>query len=925
VKKLLLCLFLASLLLFALGGTAQAQPPTLAATPLDNASTPPLGNASTPWLALADPVAPPTVSAIDPATAPNDIDTPVTITGTGFATDATGTIPPRVNLGGTALANVTLVDSTTLTATVPWGIDPGARSLTVVNSDGSSSGPLTNAFAVTQGIGHWNGGNLFGGDVRQILMKPDDPATLYALAYNVGLFRSVDAGETWTFVWGNVIGNRDFVVDPGNPTWLYSCAWDGLYRSTNEGDTWTRLMTTWPGGSALNTGEVYVSPHDSQVLFVSSYFETLGGGTPPAGAASGLIKSTDGGTSWAIVQDMKDKNVESVAFDPNDDQKMVLATSDGTVYRSTNGGSGWDLLTNQPSLPGGLGFLGTIHYNRYTAGEVWITSVTPGGIFKTDMDATTPTWQDVTTTNSLGVGGVTFTGADSVYVGGDHSTDGGTSWHSFGPSTNTGCFTFDPADPLTGYAGDGAYGVQKTTDGGTSWAVKKEGLAGMVCSTLDVSPADPLRVYATLGDPSGIYRSLDGADTWSYRAIPGAVNVGLVRADPLDSQRVYVASHTDFYTSTDGGTTWSDLGFDATPAPPGGVTVIIGVAPDPFQAGHLLLSLATGPYETGPGYLYESSDYGATWQQVAMPQDQGRITDITFDPTTQGLVYLTSSGTGVYGSAQGGASGTWTRIDDQQQQGMQNASNVAIATHPQPVLFVQGSSPYRSLDGGATWQEAQSSPPGVISYMFANADSTRLYAATFFGLYVSSDVGDTWTQAAGALGQLKVTALGYGAATDHTIIYAATSGGAASGISAPVARRGNAAGIRAAAGLPRAGAAGSTHVDAGIYRYVALPKATVTLKLTGLKRGALRLGGRVAPKGVVTPSRLAGSKVKLTVQRWAHRWVTVKTALRTISAGHAYSWAYKPAKRGSYRMQATIATTATHTAAKTPWRVFKVK
>ena len=55
------------------------------------------------------------------------------------------------------------------------------------------------------------------------------------------------------------------------------------------------------------------------------------------------------------------------------------------------------------------------------------------------------------------------------------------------------------------------------------------------------------------------------------------------------------------------------------------------------------------------------------------------------------------------------------------------------------------------------------------------------------------------------------------------------------------------------------------------------------------------------------------------------RWITVKSTARTISASGAYSWKYKPAKRGAYRMRATVAKTTAHAAAATPWRKFKVK
>jgi Tol biopolymer transport system component len=105
-----------------------------------------------------------------------------------------------------------------------------------------------------------------------------------------------------------------------------------------------------------------------------------------------------------------------------------------------------------------------------------------------------------------------------------------------------------------------------------------------------------------------------------------------------------------------------------------------------------------------------------------------------------------------------------------------------------------------------------------------------------------------------------------------------------------------------------------------------MPTPTPTLKLSGLTSGAMRLGRSVTATGKVTPTSLAGSKVKLTVQRKrSARWVTLKSVARTISASGAYSWKYKPARRGAYRMRATIAKTAALAAATTKWRSFKVK
>ena len=100
-------------------------------------------------------------------------------------------------------------------------------------------------------------------------------------------------------------------------------------------------------------------------------------------------------------------------------------------------------------------------------------------------------------------------------------------------------------------------GVEKTTDGGVTWEHKVQGLTALSCSSLAVSPSDPLRVYAAFYGPLGIYRSLDGTSTWTFLPIPGASQVRRVLVDPFDSQRVYAGADSGFYTSTDGGDNWT--------------------------------------------------------------------------------------------------------------------------------------------------------------------------------------------------------------------------------------------------------------------------------------------------------------------------------------------------------------------------------
>jgi len=100
----------------------------------------------------------------------------------------------------------------------------------------------------------------------------------------------------------------------------------------------------------------------------------------------------------------------------------------------------------------------------------------------------------------------------------------------------------------------------------------------------------------------------------------------------------------------------------------------------------------------------------------------------------------------------------------------------------------------------------------------------------------------------------------------------------------------------------------------------------LTVKLSGLRSGALRLGQSVTAGGTVAPTSLAGSKITFTAQlKQGATWITVKTTSATINSRGMYSWKYKPAKKGACRLQGAIARTATLAGVTTNWLAFKVK
>jgi hypothetical protein len=816
----------------------------------------------------------PTVTAVEPSSAYNDISTQITITGADFAIETSGdvtTTPTAALQGATTvpLTDVTWVDTQTLTATVPWGMNAGTYDLAVTDPGGLTS-TLTAGFEVKSGINGWNAGELNGASVSELLMKPkaspDEVDTLYALAYDVGLFRSDDAGAHWHFTSADVIGNADFVLDP-NPeheNWLYSFMSAGLFVSKNEGDSWTQLKSPTPdilGGPPSH--EVFVSPHNPSVLFVATY------GNDTYVGYKGLQKSIDGGKSWTVVPSMVGTDVQNVAFDPTPgSHDMVLATSDARIFRSTDDGAHWAPAPSPLGISSN-GFKAYLTYNPYYAekpGEVWLSATEMvGGVFKCTITDPVPSWTRAEPSYYTTGYKVTFVGPNDIYMWLAHSSDGGTTWDQFGPSPTwgTGEYVVSPDDTHTMYFTNATVGVQKSTTGGltgpsgeASWTVSNQGLTGMRCVSMSVSTTDPLRVYATFNGWGGVFISDDGTSHWKYVPIPDSGQMWQVLQDPFDKGLLY-STGAGFYTSTDGAETWHDWGWSGIPDSERSMMGFGGMAADPFREGHLLISARVGQssaHDHDLGYVFSSDDHGQTWTSVAVTGTADStspvIGDIVFDPETTGTVYLASGGSGIFRSTDDGV--TWKRIDDRSQPAMANDYSISIATHPQHVLLVSGDAgrPFISLDNGKTWVDK--SVGGVVSarkYVFVEGDSTRLYAPDFYGLSFSSNVGDSWTRAAGVIGSVQNTTLAYTKADGHTLLYAATTGGKTGVViasaSAAFAMRTSAT-VRSEIAL--ASAPANTLVGAGIYRRAQI-ETSRTFTSSGSQDGWILESSHTSNKG----------------------------------------------------------------------------
>ena len=747
----------------------------------------------------------PTVTLVGPASAPNDLDTPIIITGTDFVS------VPAVYLGETALSDVEWVTSTVLRAFVPWGMDPGVYTLTVSNPGGESD-DLPNAFTVTQGIGAWSATQLFGGNVGEVVINPITPTTVYAVAGKAGIFRSGDAGETWAFVYAS--DAHDLAVDPITPTTIY---WgtSGLYRSDDEGDTgiWLGELVNLPYPHPTISGTVYATKRWD--------FGGSGGG--------GLWRSTDRGRTWVTATNgLTDTAVAGLVFHPTDPLAMYLGTANGNVFRSADAGDSWSLAAHPINYILALGINPRGAHELWVSNHcmdypnltlrstnlehtAWITLGEPVGTYSLEsIDFPPLAWSEAfsETVFAQGCWGTPY-----------RSGDNGETWEEL-PLSQVAVqdMALHPTISNTLYGGAKREGVLKSEDGGESYQWINQGITALYPLQIATVPGEPGTAYALTEQEGGVHKMTQGGADWQFLDIAGLHGSGrVVTVDPLTPSRVYVGDSGQdgaawgLHVSEDSGQTWTTTVISATDAYSDCNNVAPRVLrPDPVHAGYLLAGLDHSRFGT-PGFsaggIYRSTDHGESWTYI--DEVISGVNDIAFDALMTTTVYAASGspgsdiGSGMLRSTDSGES--WQPMGE----GIAALDCVwSIAVEPRApyrvfaMTFSDGL--YLSEDHGLTWTQGA---PWLVSeeILYTDEAPPALYAAWGGGgLLRSTDGGQSWQRAAGTLGHVPIYSLATVTATDRVILYAGTTGGYVES---------------GAAQVLSAADNGGTLVNAGMYRY----------------------------------------------------------------------------------------------------------
>ena len=192
-----------------------------------------------------------------------------------------------------------------------------------------------------------------------------------------GIYKSTDAGETWTLMGLEKTARiARVVIHPQDPNTVLVCALGhaygpqqerGVYRTTDGGATWTRVLFV-----DENTGcsDVAMDPSNPRVLFAGMWqIEIHTWGRTSGGPGSGLFTSRDGGTTWTRLRGngLPTKPVGKVVVAiANSNSQRVYAmletgdgipwngepTENGQLWRSDDGGRQWTLVSRDRNAMG---------------------------------------------------------------------------------------------------------------------------------------------------------------------------------------------------------------------------------------------------------------------------------------------------------------------------------------------------------------------------------------------------------------------------------------------------------------------------------------------------------------------------------------------------------------------------------------------
>ncbi len=187
----------------------------------------------------------------------------------------------------------------------------------------------------------WTQLGLDGRNINDIVIHPQNTDVLYAAAGNDGVMKSTNGGKDWTTLSlapsasGTLPAQGDIralAIDKSSPDTVYAANFQGhIFKSTDAGQSWTALNTDMPV-SALNA--IAVDPVASGTLYIGT-------------GGNGIYKSTDNGRNWTRANNgLTDLTITRVLVDPANNAHLYAGTYGSGVFMSKDQGQSWQAVSN---------------------------------------------------------------------------------------------------------------------------------------------------------------------------------------------------------------------------------------------------------------------------------------------------------------------------------------------------------------------------------------------------------------------------------------------------------------------------------------------------------------------------------------------------------------------------------------------------
>ncbi|MGA7931396.1 MAG: hypothetical protein WCA20_36055, partial [Candidatus Sulfotelmatobacter sp.] len=601
------------------------------------------------------------------------------------------------------------------------------------------------------------------GSIGAIAVAPSDPKTIYAgtgesdirsdLSSGNGVYKSMDAGSTWTHV-----GLEDtrqisrIVVDPRDPNVVYVGVLGhaygpngqrGVYKSVDGGTHWTKVLDE---GSEIGISDVAICSGNPQLLFAGTWnthrppWSTY---APIDGSGGGLYRSKDAGKTWSrLNKGLPEGDWGRIGVDVAPDGKRVYAliqAKKSGLYRSDDGGDTWTLENADPRLTSRAWYFNSITIDPHNADVTYIPNV---ALYRSeDGGKTISIVRGAPGGDDYHQIWVDPKDSDSVVLGTDQGTtvslDRGQTWSTWynQPTAQLYHVITDNQFPYIVYGAQqdsGSAAVPNRTDHNQITARDWFPAGGSESGYMAPDPKDPNIIYlsGTYGSVSRYNRRTglsQDVTPWPVPTFGSEINQRKYRDpwtpvlifSPADSTTLYLGTQYAMKT-LDGGLHWQTISPDLT-----GSTQ---------QPGDKAEGVATKENAKQRGY-------GVVFTIAASALNG----DTIWAGSDTGLIHLTRDGGKTWKDVTPAGLTAWSKISFIEASHFDPAA--AYAAVDRSRLDDQTPYVYRTRDYGATWQLITN---GIAANAFLRGiceDTERkglLFAGTELGVYVSFDDGGVW-------------------------------------------------------------------------------------------------------------------------------------------------------------------------------------